>query len=280
MDRNVQSRLRQHRSRRAAEVSRRSKATGSADYFNVLTSEKLIETTESLMPAHRERVFPPSVALAMFMRQALEADGSCQKAVDGWVAQRVADGLSPCSTNTAGYCRARCRLPESMISGLVHETGRQLSALAPESWRVHGRRVKLVDGTGFSMLDTEENQERYPQPSTQALGVGFPLARLVMVICLATGAVIDAATGRFKGKGQSELGLFRRLAAAFQPGDVMLADALYCNYFLIATMVKAGVDVLFAQNGARNTDFRRGQRLGRHDHTSCTGPNPRCARTG
>ena len=46
----------------------------------------------------------------------------------------------------------------------------------------------------------------------------------------------------------------------------MLADALYCNYFLIATLMAAGVDVLFEQNGARITDFRRGQSLGPRDH--------------
>ena len=33
----------------------------------------------------------------------------------------------------------------------------------------------------------------------------------------------------------------------FSAGDVMLADALYCNYFLIATLMGAGVDVLRAQ---------------------------------
>ena len=46
----------------------------------------------------------------------------------------------------------------------------------------------------------------------------------------------------------------------------MLADALYCNYFLIATLMAAGVDVLFEQNGSRKTDFRRGQSLGTRDH--------------
>ena len=46
----------------------------------------------------------------------------------------------------------------------------------------------------------------------------------------------------------------------------MLADAFYCNYFLVATMLAAGVDVLFEQNGARDTDFRRGVSLGRRDH--------------
>ncbi len=72
--------------------------------------------------------------------------------------------------------------------------------------------------------------------------------------------------GPFTGKGTSELGLLRQLQAAFCPGDVMLADAFYCNYFVIAAMQAAGVDVLFAQNGARNTDFRRGERLGPRDH--------------
>ena len=58
----------------------------------------------------------------------------------------------------------------------------------------------------------------------------------------------------------------RRLLEGFRPGDVMLADALYCNYFLIATVRAAGVDVLFEQTGARITDFRRGQSLGARDH--------------
>ncbi len=72
--------------------------------------------------------------------------------------------------------------------------------------------------------------------------------------------------GPHAGKGSSELGLLRRLGAAFSPGDVMLADAFYCNYFLIAALIGAGVDVLFEQNGARHTNFRRGTCLGRRDH--------------
>ena len=58
------------------------------------------------------------------------------------------------------------------------------------------------------------------------------------------------------GTGNSELGLLRKLDAAFNAGDVMLGDALYYSYFVIAAMIAAGVDVLFEQNGARNTDFR------------------------
>ncbi len=262
MDRNARNVLHQRQTR----IGRQARATEAVEFFNVLTSPELLETTEALLPEHRERLYPPTVALSMFMRQVLQADGSCQKAVNGWAAQRAADGLSPCSVRTGGYCRARQRLPLEMVSALARQTGQQLSqkALAPWLWR--GRAVKLVDGTGLSMPDTQENQARYPQPSTQASGVGFPLARLVMVICLATGAALDAAIGPHSGKGSGELGLVRRLLAGFRPDDVMLADALYCNYFLIATLMAAGVDVLFEQNGSRITDFRRGQSLGTRDH--------------
>ena len=232
----------------------------------MLTSPQLLQTSQTLLPEHRKRLYPPTVTLSMFMRQALQADGSCQKAVNGWAAQRAADGLSPCSVRTGGYCRARQRLPLELVSALARQTGCLLSQKARASWLWRGRAVKLVDGTALSMPDTPQNQAVYPQPSSQASGVGFALARLVMVICLATGAALDAAIGPHRGKGTGELGLVRRLLAGFCPGDVMLADALYCNYFLIATLMAAGVDVLFEQNGARITDFRRGQSLGTRDH--------------
>ncbi len=266
MDRNARSARRQQQSKIKSRARACGTATQAVEYFNVLTSPEMLATTERLMPEHRERLYPPTVALSMFMRQVLDADHSCQKAVNGWAGQRVADGLKAMSVRTGGYCKARQRLPLEMLRGLSQEAGGQLHALADPRWRWRERRVKLVDGTGISMPDTAENQARYPQPSTQAAGVGFPLARVVAVICLGTGAVIDAAIGPHSGKGNSELGLLRQLEAAFNPGDVMLADALYCSYFLIAAMRAAGVDVLFEQNGARSTDFRLGQALGQRDH--------------
>lgn len=262
MDRNARN---LHRQRQRG-IERRAGSLEAVEFFNVLTSPELIETTERLMPEHRERLYPPTVTLSMFLNQTLEADGSCQNAVNGWAAQRAADGLSPVSVRTGAYCRARRRLPQSMVQGLARESGRLLSQRAPLHWRWRGRPVKLVDGTGLSMPDTEPNQAVYPQPQSQAEGVGFPLTCTVVVICLATGAALDAANGPYSGKGSGELGLFRRLQAAFEPGDLVLADALYCNYFLIGSLVAKGVDVLFEQHGSRRTDFRRGRSLGPRDH--------------
>jgi hypothetical protein len=262
MNRNARNVLQQ----RQRHAGRRMRATEAVEFFNVLTSPELLETIEALLPEYRERLYPPTVVLSIFMRQVLEADGSCQKAVNGWAAQRAADGLAPCSVRTGGYCRARQRLPLEMVSTLARETGRLLSEKALAQWLWRGRAVKLVDGTGISMPDTEENQACYPQPSSQAPGVGFPQARLVMVICLASGAALDMAVGPYSGKGSGELGLVRAMLDGFSAGDVMLADALYCNYFLMATLMGAGVDVLFEQNGSRITDFRRGQAVGTRDH--------------
>ena len=103
--------------------------------------------TESLLPEHRERLYPPTVALSMFMRQVLSEDGSCQKAVDGWAAQRAAEGLSVQSINTGAYCKARsaCRWRWSTLAPthgtLLSERARQRVALARtmrEVGRWHG----------------------------------------------------------------------------------------------------------------------------------------------
>ena len=264
-DRRAEFESQQHRNR----IVRHARGADALEFFNVLTGPELLELVEAHLPKHRERLYPPTVALSMFMMQALSEDDSCQKVVNAWAARRLAEGLSANSIGTGSYCKARQRLPIGMVRALTRASGRLLTTRALVPWHWQGRTVKLVDGSGISMPDTPENQAFYPQPSSQSRGVGFPLARIVAVICLSTGAVWDAAMGAFEGKGNSELGLLRTLGAAFCAGDVMLADAFYCNFFLIATMQAAGVDVVFRQNGARKTDFRRGRQLGLRDHRVC-----------
>lgn len=261
-DRNDNRRLQQQQKA----VSRCVDQSRTVDFFNVLTGPELLEITEAHLPEHRERLYPPTVTLSMFINQVLDADGSCQGAVNRWAAQRVVEGLSPRSVATGGYCRARQRLPLALVKTLACETGRLLCAQTAQHWQWRGRKVKLVDGTGLSMPDTASNQDSFPQPGSQGEGVGFPHARMVGVTCLSTGALLAAELGTHAGKGQGELGLLRRVEGAFERGDVVLADALYCSYFLLAELQALGVDAVLAQHGSRHTDFRRGERLGVRDH--------------
>jgi len=50
--------------------------------FNLLTSDILLDEVKKRLPEHRERLFPPTETLAMFVAQALSADRSCQDAVN------------------------------------------------------------------------------------------------------------------------------------------------------------------------------------------------------
>ena len=152
------------------------------------------------------------------------------------------------------------------MRALAGDIGRLLGVHTPAGWCWRGRHVKLVDGTTIVMPDTSDNQGEYPQPESQKRGIGFPIARLVGVISLAQGAVLDVAMGPYKGKGTGEHALFRELLSSFARGDVMVADSYYCSYFLVAALMQMGVDFVFEQHGARDTDFRTGEKLGCHDH--------------
>lgn len=236
------------------------------DFFNLLTGSTLLDRVERHLPPHRERLYPPTDTLSLFMAQSLNPDRACQQVVNRHAVERIANGLKPCSTHTGAYCKARQRLPLEMARSLARETGQQIARQAQADWLWLGRAVKLVDGTTVTLPDTPMNQAKYPQQSIQKSGLGFPIARLVGLMCAATGAVLDAAIGPYSGKTGSEHALFRELLGSIAAGDLILADRYYCAYFVIALLQAQGADVLFQQHQRRLTDFRKGRRLGARDH--------------
>ena len=119
-----------------------------------------------------------------------------------------------CSSNTASYCAARQRLSLNWVMELLRRSGRALHEQSISLWR--GRSVKLIDGTTVSMPDTAANQKEYPQMKEQEKGIGFPIARLVGIISLSCGAVLNIAIGPYEGKGTGEHGLLRRIMDNFK----------------------------------------------------------------
>ena len=205
-----------------------------------------------------------------FLGQVLNADHSCRSAVTRLIADRVANGLSRCSSATGAYCQARKRLPEKFFSIMACGTGKALESKIDSGWLWKGRHVYMFDGTTVSMPDTLQNQKEYPQIYNQKPGVGFPLARMGVVISLACGAVLDLRICAYSGKGTGEISLFKRLWGMFCTGDVVLTDCLMSSWTELMMLNQRGVDSVTRLNKARRSaDFRRGKRLGKDDHIVC-----------
>jgi hypothetical protein len=215
-----------------------------------------------------DSVYTPALTLWAFLSQVLhEAEQrSCVAAVARVVVLLVALGREPCSGNTGAYCRARAKLPESVIQRLTLGMAQNCEDAVKTPWLWRGRHVKVVDGTTLSMPDTEANQAEYPQSASQEEGVGFPIARMVVLFSLATGMLCDMAMGPYQGKETGEPALFREMFQRLRSGDIVLADRCYCSYFMVALLRELGIDFVVRLHQKRTADFRRGRRLGQGDH--------------
>jgi len=213
-------------------------------FADVLTEANILDVLSEHGVVYRDRVFSPVTTIWGFLSQVLSDDHSCRDAVARVIAHRAASGAPVCSPNTASYCNARSRLHTGVLRTLATRTAQQLQAGAAREWSWDGRRVFIADGSHVSMPDTPENQAAYPQPSAQRPGIGFPLARVAVLLSLATGACHDLAIAPYAGKGTGETSLLRAMYGTLQPGDVVLADALFDNYFLVCELRDRGVDLV------------------------------------
>lgn len=132
-----------------------------------------VEKIANLLSEHkyRERIYTPAMTISTFLTQVMGEDQSCQQAVAQATAWFARQGSKMPSVNTAGYCKARARLPESVLSSLAKETAEDIEkeVLPGLLWRK--RPIKLPDGTTVSMPDTLANQEAWPQVRSQKKGL-------------------------------------------------------------------------------------------------------------
>ena len=235
-------------------------------YHDLLDGEIVSSALEEEKLEFRVRMYTPLVTLWTFLTQVLDSDHSCRKAVSSLSAFLVSQGQPAVSPDTSNYCKARKRLPLTFIIRLVRKIGERLEQKANSAWLWKGRSVHMVDGSTASMPDTPANQRAYPQPVSQKPGVGFPLARFVAIISLATGAVLDVALGPCLGKRTGETSLLRTLVRRMKAGSILLGDRSFASYFGIAELLQREIDGVFRMHQRRKIDFRRGRCLGITDH--------------
>ncbi len=232
--------------------------------FQKMLPESTIDASvEAENVFYRKRIFSPAVTVWTFLSQMLDKDKTCKNAVSRIIADRAAKGEPIPSADASAYSQARQRLPENAIQSLALQTAQDLEGRVPQQGLWKGRHVQVIDGSTVLMADTPQNQAAYPQHGNQKEGCGFPIARIVGLFSLITGALSNLLIGDWK---THELTLARQLYPTLAPDTVVLGDAIFGSYADFWMLGQYGLDALFQIYGARKTDFRKGKRLGKEDH--------------
>jgi len=122
-------------------------------------------------------------------------DGGCQEVIRKLQAFAAMKSKPLPSSSTAAYCQARSKLDLPGLETILRHTANRLLTI-PDSERMNGRRVVVVDGTGVSMPDTIASQLVWPQQRHQKAGCGFPQAAICACFCLQTGALLSHKVGK------------------------------------------------------------------------------------
>lgn len=162
----------------------------------------------------RNRFFNPIVTFWAFLYQVIDEDKSCSNAVSKIVAWLAASNMKTPSSNTGGYTKAKQRLSENFLKKLFQKTGDNLESKSQLQDLWCGRHVKMMDGSSVLMPDTPANQSCYPQHSNQSPGCGFPIAKLVVMFSLVTGAAMGVLIEAFN---TSEIVMARQMYYLLSP---------------------------------------------------------------
>jgi len=228
------------------------------DHFAHVLPAQLLDKTDS---SSRDRIYTHVRTFWCFLWQCLTPQTPCRHVVRQVQALFKVSGGPAVSEEDGAYCRARQRLCPQVLSAALRATALAAQRLAPAKRLLQGRCLKLVDGSSVSMPDSRSNQEAYPKIQSTHDGMGLPMLRLVVLFCLASGAIVSVLSGNLL---TSELSLFYQMMPQLRIGDIILGDRGFGNYIILGLL--QGFQVDFIGRSIRKVDGRRRlRRLGRND---------------
>lgn len=222
------------------------------------------ELLESLSETKRRRVFSNPVLFWAWLSQILEQNDCCSAAVSRVQSWCLEHGLPVPSSETTAYCKARVRLSPEFITAVHQHVINEMARSVSSGDLYRGLAVKSVDGSSVQLMDTPCNQERYPQPSIQKEGCGFPVMKFAGVLNHAHGCWEKCLTAPLSEK---DFITMRRLISHFGPETLLLADRGFCSYEIIARLKARGCHSLMRLHQMREKGFtlHKGKRLGENE---------------
>jgi Transposase DDE domain len=194
----------------------------------------------------RERQLGPVATVSLFLLQVLHGNTACQHVVHfaGW------------SATAGAYCQARKRLPLGVLHRLLEAVAGSVRDATTEAARWLGHRVWVVDGSSFSMPDTEALRAAFGQPGGQRPGCGSPVAKWLALFDVATGMLLRSSAAPLRSH---EMARCAGLSDELAPGDLILGDRGFCSYAHIAMLAGRGLHAVFRAHQKQIVDFTPGR---------------------
>lgn len=196
----------------------------------------------------RSCAFDPAHTLKLFILQVLHGNTAISH-LRHLTGQDVKD---------ATYCEARMKLPVQGVAAAVESICGDSSKCTEESGKWLGlHRVIAADATSASTPDEPVLQDLWPQPSAQKPGCGFPLIKLLGLLDLATGMIVQLS---MMSMAVHEMSQLPGLHAMLQAGDVLLADRGFCSFWHLAMLAQSSVNAVFRAHQRQIIDFAPNRR--------------------
>jgi hypothetical protein len=216
------------------------------DLATLLEPEPLRQLCRDCGHRWRERILGPVTTIHLFVLQVLHGNTACAHLPH----------LAGIAFTDSAYCEARSRLPLAVLQALLQRLVENCTPLTDTTGLWHGHRTWLVDGTGVSMPDTPELQRAFGQPTNQAKGCGFPVARVLALFHAGTSLLQHFLTAPLRSHEMSRVALVH---PELRPGDVLVGDRAFGTFAHLALLVNRGIHGVFRLSQRRVVDFTPGR---------------------
>jgi len=194
----------------------------------------------------RDRKLNPVTTVRLFLLQILYGNVACN----------FVPRLARKNVTGSGYCEARARLPLEALETLLTRATVKMAECARETGLWLGHRLFLLDGSSFSMPDTDELREHFGQPGGQAPGCGFPTAHWLALVHFGSGLFQKALAAPLRTHDMSSV---VQLHGELRAGDVVLGDRAFCSFVHLALLISGGIHAIFRAHQKLIVDFTPGR---------------------
>ncbi len=194
----------------------------------------------------RDRDLNPVTTVRMFLMQILFGNVACD----------YVPRLAGKNVSGPAYCLARGRLPVEALQTLLTRCTSAMAAAVRDTGRWLGHRLFVMDGSSFSMPDTDELREHFGQSGGQADGCGFPTAHWLALVHFGSGLFQKVISAPLRTHDMSGVD---QLHPELQAGDVVLGDRALCSFPHLALLVSRSLHAVLRMHQRVIVDFTRGR---------------------